>query len=227
MRYAILLVIMLACLCGCATTGNTSGGGGSDGTDSIDPNAAEDQKEREAYEVTGDVRVYYYVKRTLVKGAFRTTENGERTSGPMVEQEEQHHVLVNKSHTFYMHIADQDVPPEERFLRNTDMYDLLRIFKELGFFKSGSSVNIFGDDPIERADRERTTSRVIAVEIIKDGKVNTSYFARHENEHESDRDRAKMFNDCQAVLMQAIAGALPRGNADYGAGDINKIHKPR
>ena len=73
----------------------------------------------------------------------------------------------------------------------------------------------------------RTTSRVIAVEIIKDGKVNTSYFARRENEHESDKDRAKMFNDCQAVLMQAIAGALPRGNADYGAGDINKIHKPR
>jgi hypothetical protein len=223
MRYAILLMLLLA---GCATTATTSGGGGTEGAD-IDPNAAEDEKEAESYKVTGDVRVYFYVKARQVQGAFRTTEDGERVSGSTVDQDEQHHVLVNKSHTFYMGEADQDIPAHERFLRNTDMYDLLTIFKELGFFDAGSSVNVFGDDPIVRADRERTTTRIIAVEIIKDGKVNTSYFARRENEHEADKDRAKLFNDCQAVLMQAIAGALPRGDANYGSGDINKIRKPR
>ena len=222
MRFPILLIMLALFIGACSTGGGSSSdGSGLDAGDNIDPNADEDQKEAEAYGATGDVRVYFYIKAASVQGGIRTS------GGSMVEQDEQRHTLVNKSHTFYMGKADQDAPPEQRFLRNTDMYDLLQIFKELGFFESGASVNIFGDEPIARADRERNTTRIIAVEIIRDGKINTSYFARRENEHEVDKDRAKLFNDCQAVMMQAIGGSLPRGNADYGTSDDNKIRKQR
>jgi len=211
MRYALLLLFAL--LTACASTG-TSGGGG---TDEVDPTGEADEVERQAYDVTGDVRVYYYVKNMLVRGA----------GGRDIEQEELRHTLVNRSHTFYAGLPDHQMKKEERFLYNADAYDLLKILKELGFFEKGNSVNILGDDPITRADREARTTRIIAVEQIKDGKVNTSYFARRDNEHEADPARAKLFNDCQAVLMQAIAGALPRGEAGYGEGDTNRIHKQR
>lgn len=204
----ILLLMLAACSTGAPKENTTDGGG-------IDPES--EQLETQAYEATGDVRVFYYIKNTLVPGS----------SGREVEQEEQRSVLLNKGHTFYRGVPDQDLEKEYRFLYNADMYDLLKILKELGFFAKGSAVNIFADDPIARADSERTTTRMIAVETIKDGKVNTSYFARRSNEHEADRDRAKLFNDCQAVLMQAIAGALPRGDADYGEGDTSGIDNRR
>lgn len=211
MRYALLLLFAL--LTACASTGTGTGGG----NDEVDPTGEADEVERQAYDVTGDVRVYYYVKNMLVRGA----------GGRDIEQEELRHTLVNRSHTFYAGLPDHQMKKEERFLYNADAYDLLKILKELGFFEKGNSVNILGDDPIARADREARTTRIIAVEQIKDGKVNTSYFARRDNEHEADPDRAKLFNDCQAVLMQAIAGALPRGEAGYGEGDTNRIHKQR
>lgn len=211
MRYLAFLLLLL--LTACASTG-TSGGGSTDG---IDPNSEGDEIERQAYEVTGDVRVYYYVKNMLVPGA----------GGRQVEQEELRHTLVNRSHSFYAGLPDHRMKKEERFLYNADAYDLLKIFKELGFFAGGSSVNIMGDDPVARADREDRTTRIIAVEQIKDGKVNTSYFARRDTEHLIDKDRAKLFNECQAVLMQAIAGALPRGEAGFGEGDTKRIHKQR
>jgi hypothetical protein len=210
MRY--LAFLLLALLTACASTG--SGGGSTDG---IDAGSEADVIERQAHEVTGDVRVYYYVKNMLVPGA----------AGRQVEQEELRHTLVNRGHTFYAGLPDHQMKKEERFLYNADVYDLLKIFKELGFFAAGNSVNIMGDDPVARADREGRTTRIIAVEQIKDGKVNTSYFARRDNEHEVDKPRARLFNDCQAVLMQAIAGALPRGEAGFGEGDTKRIHKQR
>lgn len=211
MRYAALLLFAL--LTACASTGTSS----ANTSDDVDPTGEADEIERQAYDVTGDVRVYYYVKNMLGRGA----------GGRDIEQEELRHTLVNRSHTFYAGLPDHQMKKEERFLYNADAYDLLKILKELGFFEKGNSVNILGDDPITRADREGRTTRIIAVEQIKDGKVNTSYFARRDNEHEADPDRARLFNDCQAVLMQAIAGALPRGEAGYGEGDTNRIHKQR
>jgi hypothetical protein len=183
--------------------------------DGNDETADQDQLEQQAYVATGDVRVYYYVKDTMIPGA----------SGHNVKQEEQHTVLLNKSHAFYRGVPDHKMRKEERFLYNADAYDLLKILKELGFFAKGASVNIFADDPVLRADNERTTTRIIAVETIKNGKVNTSYFARRSNEHEADPDRARQFNDCQAVVLQAIAGALPRGDAGYGEGDSSNLRR--
>jgi hypothetical protein len=215
-------VLMLALLAACASTGTS--GGGVDTDESIDPNTESDQLEARAYENIGDVRVFYYVKNMLIPSA--------REKERFVEQEEQKHILINRGHSMYRDERDYLLPEEEYILYNVDMYDLLRILKELGFFKSGHSINILSDDPISRADREPKTQRVIAVQQIKDGKVNTSYFARWEGEAyvDGNRDpdaweRSKCFNECQAVFMQAISGALPRGQSGYGTGDSKAIRR--
>jgi hypothetical protein len=221
MRISLSLIFVLL-LAACESTGPKD----NSVDDGIDPLAEQDALELQAYDVTGDVRVFYYVKDMMVESA--------RKKGEMVGQDEIRHTLLNKSHSFYRGVPDHQMKKEERFLHNTDTYDLLKIFKELGFFAKGHSVNIFADDPIERADNESSTTRVIAVEVIKDGKVNTSYFARHtgenlidENADEITRARSIAFNECQAVFMQAVSGALPRGGVGYGDGDTSGIDNER
>jgi hypothetical protein len=220
MRISLSLIFVLL-LAACESTPKDNSA-----NDGIDPNAEQDALEQQAYDATGDVRVFYYVKDMMVESA--------RKKGEMVQQDEIRHTLLNKNHTFYRGVPDHQMKKEERFLHNSDMYDLLKIFKELGFFAKGHSVNIFADDPIERADNEGGTTRVIAVEVIKDGKVNTSYFARRigenlidENADETTRARSIAFNECQAVFMQAVSGALPRGEAGYGDGDTSGIDNER
>ena len=224
MRNIALAALTALMLSACATTGTTNGGGGVTDSEVIDPNTEADQVESRAYDVIGDVRVYYYVKSMLVPSAQKKDN--------FVQQEEQKYILVNRGHSLYREEKDYMLPDEEHILYNSDMYDLLRILKELGFFDVGHSVNILGDDPIARADRESRTQRVIAVQQIKDGKVNTSYFARIDGEAYVDRDddpvtweRSKCFNECQAVFMQAISGAMPRGKADYGTSDSKAIDR--
>ncbi|MCA8919951.1 MAG: hypothetical protein KDB32_12795 [Planctomycetes bacterium] len=214
---ALILVLLTLLLSACASGGGSSDGAVTDGGGEIDPNSDADTLEQQAYEVTGDVRVFWYVKSALLPGA----------GGRDVEQKEQRSTLINRNHSFYRGMPESQMRDEERFLMNADMYDLLIALKAIGFFDKGSAVNVLSDEPIERADREPQTSRIIAVQQIKDGKVNTSYFARRIGESELDPDRAKIFNQCQAVVMQAIAGSLPRGNADYGEGDVDEIRRPR
>ncbi|MBZ0135536.1 MAG: hypothetical protein K8I27_04065 [Planctomycetes bacterium] len=223
--FAVLSLSLLLISAACATsTPATNGGGGVTEADGVDPNTEADKLENQAYDAIGDVRVYYYVKSMTIPSA--------RDKDSFARQEEQKHILVNKGHSMYRDEKDYMLPDEEHILYNADMYDLLRIFKELGFFDTGHSINILGDDPIARADREPRTQRVIAVQQIKGGKVNTSYFARIEGEAYVDRDddpttweRSKSFNECQAVFMQAISGALPKGDAEYGTS--NKTIKRR
>ena len=214
-KAAFILIAFAFVLSACASGGGTGGNISTNGD--IDPNADADTLEKQAYEVIGDVRVFWYVKNALLPGS----------GGREVEQKEQRSTLINKGHSFYRGMAEQDMKDEERFLMNADMYDLLTALKAIGFFDKGNAVNILSDEPVDRADRELQTTRIIAVQQIKDGKVNTSYFARRINEHEADRDRAKVFNDCQAVIMQAIAGALPRGTAGVGAGNTDEIRTNR
>jgi hypothetical protein len=218
----LVCLIALAVLAGCATTQRDD----TPVDEGIDPNAEADELERQAYEVTGDIRVFYYVKQMQVPSA--------REKGTFVDQEEQLYILINKSHAWYASVPDYKWATQERSLNNADTYDLLYVLRELGFFDTGHSVNILSDDPLDRADRERDTMRVIAVEQIKDGKVNTSYFARHigDNTVDADRDpgrhaRSVAFNECQAIVMQAIAGTLPRGTAEYGRGSRDRIRRQR
>lgn len=224
MRTIAVLALLSLLLAACATTGTTNGGGGVTEAEGVDPNTEADKVESQAYDVIGDVRVFYYVKQMMVPSA--------RDKDTFVQQEEQKYILVNKGHSLYRDEKDYMLPEEEHILYNADMYDLLRILKELGFFEAGHSVNILGDDPIARADREGRTQRIIAVQQIKDGNVNTSYFARLDGEAYVDKDqdpvtweRSKCFNECQAVFMQAISGALPRGTSGYGSGDNEGIRR--
>ena len=216
MRKAAFLFLLLAlALSACASSTGDDAGASTDG--SIDPNGDADRLESEAAGVIGDVRVFWYVKSAMLPGA----------GGRDVEQREQRSILINKGHSFYRGMPEQNMRKEERFLMNVDMYDVLITLKDRGFFSKGNAVNVLSDDPVERADRELQTTRMIAVQQIKDGKVNTSYFARREGEDVLDRDRALAFNECQSIVMRAIAGALPRGDADYGAGDVDEIRRPR
>lgn len=163
--------------------------------------------EKAVYEYIGDVRVYYYVKGGLVTG----------TGGNSVEQKESKFTLINKSHTFYQNTAEYSIPKHELFLSNADMYNLLTVLKhKADFFASGISINILGDDPVERANTEPSTTRVIAIEQIKDGKVNTSYFHRRAMEHELDKDRARNFNYAQDYIIAAVRQAEPRGASGVG-----------
>jgi hypothetical protein len=134
MRYTWILLVLLVAACESTPKSNDNG---------IDETAEQDQLEQQAYEATGDVRVFYYVKGMQLESAFR--------KGDMVSQEELRHTLLNKSHSFYRGVPDHQMRPEERLLYNSDMYDLLKIFQELGFFSKGHSENILGDDPIQRS----------------------------------------------------------------------------
>lgn len=163
--------------------------------------------EKAIYDYIGDVRVYYYVKGGLVTG----------TGGKTVEQRESKFTLINKSHTFYQNILEYRIPKHELFLSNADMYNLLTVLKyKSDFFASGNSINILGDDPVERANTEPSTTRIIAIEQIKDGKVNTSYFHRRAMEHELDKDRARNFNYAQDYVIAAVREAEPRGSSGAG-----------
>ncbi len=176
--------------------------------------------ERIAYERTGDVRIIYYVKRMMVPSA--------KDKGEMVEQAKQHHVLVNRSHTMRQGVPDHRLPPEERLMYDSDMHDLLVVWRDqLGFFNRGNAVNILGDDPIARADADRRVRRIMAVEQIIDGRVNTSYFARHEGDEDVNPSRTLAFRNCEAILLEAISKAIPRGTADDGRSAADALGRRR
>lgn len=209
---ALLLLMMLAACSSPATPADGEATGVDTGTGAIKD---DDQKELSALKRIGDVRVYWLQKKALVESVKDTGGHG----GKFIEQPRQVHVLINNGHSFYSGITDYSMRPEERFLNSTDMHDLLVILRDqLGFFEKGISVNIKGDDPIARADSDDRVVKMIAVQQIKDGKVNTSYFARYHKEEadESKFKRVETFNKCLAFVMQATAGAKPRGSTGVG-----------
>lgn len=211
MRLLICLLLLLTAACASGPQ-RTNGSG----TDSPEPEENSTKVEREALARIGDVRVYYYQKRSQKESAVKP--------GTMVEQPRQLHVLVNKGHSFYSDTPDYKMLPEERLLNSVDMHDLLVILRDqMGFFERGASLNIKADDPIKRADREPDTDRMIAVQQIKDGKVNTSYFSRRKREESVDAKRSEKFNNCQAIVLQAVGNALPRGSTSEGAGDRESL----
>lgn len=213
LRYALSCLLLLT-VAACSSGPGASNDPGPDAPP--DERGNVEKVEREALARIGDVRVYYYQKAGTKPSAVRP--------GTTVEQPRQLHVLVNKGHSFYADTPDYKMLPEERLLNSVDMHDLLVILRDqMGFFERGASLNIKGEDPIRRADREERTDRMIAVQQIKDGKVNTSYFARRIQEESIDAARSKTFNDCQAIVLQALANALPRGSTSEGSGDRESI----
>lgn len=217
---ALLLVGLMLSACG--------GGGSSHKViddDLPDDYANMDDKDRERYalERIGDVRVYVYLKPSRVVSA----RNSDDTRTSYTEQKEMLQILINTGHSAYKKVPDYQLAEEERFLKNADMYDLLRILRDqLHFFDKGMSINILGEDPVKRAKSEANTDRIIAVEQIRNGKVNTSYFARFANADMDDdfqRDRVKYFNQAQGIILEAYGNALPRGVAGQGEGDSSGL----
>lgn len=200
MKYlTILLALVLMTLAGCKSSQSMP----SQFKDIKDPI----KLEKAVYKHIGDVRVFYYVKGRLVRG----------TSGGDVEQKESKFVLINKSHYFYKNMPEHQIPKHEMFLSDSDMYNLLTVLKhKTGFFESGVSINILSEDPIQRANSEASTTRIIAIQQIKNGKVNTSYFHRRSLEHKIDKDRARKFNYSQDYVIGAVRTAAPRGSAGAG-----------
>ncbi|MBX3459729.1 MAG: hypothetical protein KF696_07150 [Planctomycetes bacterium] len=176
------------------------------------PPGTQEELEVYAYSRIGDVRVTYYVKGALVNSAREQDNRGT------TEQKELLHVLVNRSHRNYMDMPDHLMKAEERLIYNADMHDLLVVLRDqCGFFKKGNSINIYGDDPIARANADRDVRKVIAVEQIINGKVNTSYFARRVNEDQRDKQRAESFSTSESFIMVAISKAIPRGQIGGGS----------
>lgn len=208
----VLLLMLAACSSGPESPGSIDTGTGGAVAD-------QDKVELEALRRIGDVRVYYYQKPGMKPSALHKGQN--------VEQKRQLHVMVNKGHSYYAGIPDYKMKAEEIFLYDSDMHDLLVVLRDqMGFFDKGASVNIKGDDPVRRADREDTTDRMIAVEQIKDGKVNTSYFYRRVLEEALDADRSEKFNKCQAIVTMAVGRAIPRGKVGDNY-DEGKTLQPR
>ncbi len=210
---ALLALALLLGACASNPPVNNSGDTGKEGSgDTAEPEDDMAKVERDALSRIGDVRIYYFQKPGIKPAGYN--------SGRTIEQPRQLHVLVNKGHSWYRDIPDYKMKPEERYLHSVDMHDLLLILRDqVGFFEKGAAVNIKGDDPVKRAEREDATDRMIAVEQIKDGKVNTSYFARRLREDSIDADRAKRFNEAQAFVLQAVGNALPRGSIGDGKGE--------
>lgn len=208
------LLQVLCCVLTMALAGCNMGGG-----EAYEIPAGDmDEIEQMAYERTGDVRVYFYVKPRVVRTDFEKNR--------VVEQREMRHVLINVGHSLYRGVPDYRLADEERFIYNNEMHDLLIVLRDqFGFFNRGNAVNILSDDPFSRADREPNSGRIIAVQQIIDGKVNTSYFARRLNEEAIDARRARAFNDCQAIVMEVIAKAIPRGSAGQGESDADALGK--
>ena len=181
----------------------------------LDPGVDQEEWARERI---GDVRVYYFIKEYLAKSSMH--------EGQMVKQKEFTRVLINKGHSFYFGVPDYKLRDEEFFIEDSSMYNLLVVLRDqTGIFERGFAVNIGDQDPIKRAKREARTTRVIAVEQIKDGKVNMSYFARIEGELETNKERVRRFNEAQALLREAIGNALPKGTARIGPGDTSDLDR--
>lgn len=204
MRQFLLFVTFALLFAGCESTPDRPAGN--------EP-LPESQEELEvyAYNRIGDVRVIYYVKGAMVNSARDQDSRGT------TEQKELLHILVNRSHRNYMDMPDHLMKPEERLVYNADMHDLLVVLRDqCGFFKKGNSINIYSDDPIARANADRDVRKIIAVEQIINGRVNTSYFARRVNEDHRDKDRAEAFTISESFIMVAISKAIPRGEIGTG-----------
>jgi len=204
MRQLICILLLAMATSACTTSGGQQ-------ADELEGDFA--MIEDTAYQRTGDVRIYYYIKPARMVGAH---------AEGVVEQRRMLAVLINRGHSSYQGLPESRMLPEERFLYNADMHDLLvALQRQIGFFERGMSVNIRSQDPVERANNERDTSRMIAVQQIKDGEVNTSYFGIAQ--HEESKRRFERFEEAQALILYAIGEALPRGQAGQGSGEHDTI----
>ncbi|MCC6575240.1 MAG: hypothetical protein IT462_15795 [Planctomycetes bacterium] len=207
---AAIFVLTMTLLGACAS----AGGGTTQPTDTGDP----EQQEKLALDKIGSVRVFYYVKGGTIGG-------GSGHSGvPTATQKEIRTTLINKGHAMYEGMPDNQLKEEEYYLWSVDMHDLLVVLRDqVKFFESPGAVNIGEKDPIARATNDPSVDRMIAVEVMREGKVACSYLARNWVAGgavlDSDQKaRYKKYNEAQEFILRCIRNALPRGTARPGEG---------
>lgn len=161
----------------------------------------------------GDVRIFYYVK-PGARGASGVDQNED--------QKEVRITLINRTHSLYRGLPDSRLAREEFYLSNADAHDLLVILQDkVRFFERNMAVNIGNSDPVKKAKADSRVDRIIAVEIIRDGKVDCSYLSRPREQYivnpgEAEKTRYRRFNEAQEWVLRYSRWALPRGGAGEG-----------
>lgn len=204
----LLVLIFPALLCGACSSTSEPGDG---------PRAADPSSDTETIDWAdrniGDVRIFYYVK-PGARGASGVEHNED--------QKEVRITLINRTHSLYRGMPDSRLAREEFYLSNADAHDLLVILQDkVRFFERNMAVNIGNSDPVKKVKADSRADRMIAVEIIRDGKVDCSYLMRPREQYvvnpsEADKTRYRRFNDAQEWVLRYSRWALPRGGAGEG-----------
>ncbi len=203
--FALSFLLVVAALLGaCASTGPAVN----------NPDSQED-REKLARARIGDVRVFYFIK---------PSQGGAGVDGETKPQREVRTTLISHGHTLYTGMPDSQLKDDEYYIWNEYAHDLLVALRDdVRFFEAPGAVNIGDQDPVRRALNDPAVERVIAVEVIRDGKVSCSYLARNwvrpgESLNNEQKTRYLKFNRAQELVVYCIRHALPRGTAARGDG---------
>jgi hypothetical protein len=131
-RSWILAALLLLTLAGCASTGGTTDNGGGD--EPVDP-TSDTETEAWATKMYGDARVYYYVK-----------QGAQGVAG--AAQKEVRYTLINKTHSLYRGLPDNQLRADEYYISNADMMDMLNgLRKKCSFFEISREIG--SRDPLQ------------------------------------------------------------------------------
>lgn len=206
-RMLTLLGLTLLLLAGCASTGPVSDNGG-------ETPAGEDTETKEwANQMYGDARVFYYVK-----------QGAQGVAG--ASQKEIRYTLINRTHSLYRGLPDNQLRADEYYISNADMMDMLNgLRKKCAFFDQAREIGSRDAFKLAQSQPYTQTERFIAVEIIKEGVVNCAYFPRQPindavlaSLNEQEKERLRHFSSAQEIVVFYTRYALPRGTSSTGSG---------
>ncbi len=208
-RVLMLLALFSLTLAGCASTGGTTDNGGNE---PVDP-ANDTETDAWATKMYGDARVFYFVK-----------QGAQGVAG--ASQKEIRYTLINKTHSLYRGLPDNQLKPEEYYISNADMMDVLNgLRKKCDFFEISREIGSRDPFKLAQAQPYTQTERFIAVEIIKDGVVNCAYLPRQPindavlaSLNDEQKTYLRHFTDAQNIVVFYTRYALPRGTSSTGSG---------
>ena len=208
-RSWILAALLLLSLAGCASDGGSSTDGGGESADPVE----ETETEAWATKMYGDARVFYYVK-----------QGAQGVAG--AAQKEVRYTLINKTHSLYRGLPDNQLRADEYYISNADMMDMLNgLRKKCAFFDQAREIGSRDAFKLAQSQPYTQTERFIAVEIIKEGVVNCAYFPRQPindavlaSLNEQEKERLRHFSSAQEIVVFYTRYALPRGTSSTGSG---------
>lgn len=211
-RLALFLATLML-LAGCASVPDSNGG-----TDTPSNPDADTEAPEWATRMFGDARVYYLVK-----------QGAKGVAG--ASQKEIRYTLINRTHSLYRGLPDNQLRSDEYYISNADMMDLLNgLSKKCQFFDLAREIGSRDPFALAQAQPYGQTERFIAVEIIKNGVVNCAYFPRQpindavlQTLNDQEKQRLRHFGSAQEIVVFYTRYALPRGTSSTGrAPDIRR-----